>query len=384
MSTEFRCENCGKLLNVEAEPSSKIKCPYCKAKIMVPAGLASLPRPQVPGGDNQTGNKPLGAASAGEADVRFEEEPVSAEQDALMGVMAMLMPWIISLFFHVGVMVIMAFITIVMLKSTAPADVTAPNMPISERLSRAIRGGRSRSKLRTKSHSRAKDRWSKRDSRIPADSRGKTKSKVSLYDTTGGQSGGGSNAPTGRITGGKSGPRTRFGGTKGNAYHVVYVVDRSGSMLDTFDEVRMEITTSLCQLSAKQTFHVIFFAAGTPKENPPGRLVFATEANKTQAVTFLEKITPEGQTDPIPALNKAFSVLKNTPGDKKGKLINLLTDGEFPDNEKVLKAIKAGNARGDVQINTVLHHHRCEEAIKVLKQIADQNRGEFNFVEPNE
>ena len=50
MAIEFRCEQCGKLLSVDAEPESRVKCPYCKAKVVVPAGLASLPTPQVPGG----------------------------------------------------------------------------------------------------------------------------------------------------------------------------------------------------------------------------------------------------------------------------------------------------------------------------------------------
>ena len=50
MAVEFRWEECGKLLNVEAEPSDMVKCPNCKARVEVPAGVASLPRPQVPPG----------------------------------------------------------------------------------------------------------------------------------------------------------------------------------------------------------------------------------------------------------------------------------------------------------------------------------------------
>jgi len=161
-------------------------------------------------------------------------------------------------------------------------------------------------------------------------------------------------------------------------------VDRSGSMLDTFDEVRFEMLRSISRLSPGQTFHVIFFASGPPKENPPRRLVYGTSRYKLEAANYLKQIQPQGQTDPIPALERAFRVLQNTPNQKRGKLIYLLTDAEFPDNEKVLAAIRNLNGGKQVHVNTILHHHRSPGAMKVLRQIAADNGGRFKFVEPNE
>ncbi len=380
MTIDFRCENCGKLLSVEAEESSKIKCHYCKARVVVPAGLASLPRPQVPGEADSGGSRPDQPAAGPPVE---EEILVPEEHDAMMGVMATLMPWVISLFFHAGILVIMAFITIVMSRNMLKADVVVPDVPLSEDLGGRIKPGEMSPELTAKAL-KADDQWAKRDSRVPMANLGETKNKISLYGSMGGATAGGASAPLGLITGGGGGPKSRFFGTGGNAYHIVYVVDRSGSMLETFDEVRKQIIKSFSKLSPQQTFHVIFFATGKPKENPPRRLVFATLASKREALKFLKTITPEGQTDPIPAIKRAFAVLNRTPGRRKGKLLYLLTDGEFPDNEKVLSAIRALNTKGKVHIHTILHHHRSPDVMKVLGQIAKENGGRFKFVEPSE
>ncbi len=369
MAIDFRCENCGKLLSVEAEPSSKVKCPYCKARVLVPAGLASLPRPQVPGQADKVDTRPDQPSP-----LPVEEEILVSERpDALMGVMAMLMPWVISLFFHAGVLVILAFIMIVTTRNTLKADVVVPDVPLSDTLSDTIAGDTS-PELTAKSV-RADDRWAER---IPSANLGRTENKIQLYGSAGGSEGG-ARAQMG-LPAGTGGPKSRFMGTKGTAYHIVYVVDRSGSMVDTFDAVRKEMIRSVGRLSKEQTFHVIFFAADKPTENPPRRLVYATPETKKEALEFLKTILPEGQTDPIPALEKAFAAMSRTPGDKQGKLIYLLTDGDFPDNEKVLAAIRNMNAKRDVQINTILHHFRNPEFEKVLDRIAKENKGEFKFV----
>ncbi len=377
MAIDFRCENCGKLLSVETKEPSKIKCPYCKAKVTVPAGLASLPTPQIPGDETETRpDQTVGAAEA-EAEIL-----AGAESDALAGAMATLMPWVISLFFHVGILVILAFFAIIVSQKKLKANIVVPNVPISENLTENIAGDMN-PELLAKTLEKPDEKFSNRDSKIPMTNMGETENKVTMYGTVGGAAAGGARARMGLpVDHGK--PKTRAFGTKGNAWHVVYVMDRSGSMLDTLDEVKKQILRSICLLKPKQTFHVIFFATGTPKENRPRRLVHATIPNKREARKFMKDITAGGSTDPVPALKRAFTVLKNTPGKRKGKLIYLLTDGEFPDNEKVLNAIRTLNAKHEVHINTILHHHHSPDVMKVLRQIAKENGGEFKFVEANE
>ena len=383
MKVEFRCENCGKLLNIDAEPSSKIKCPYCKAKITVPAGIASMPTPKVSAPPAKRPESPPAPPTSTTTTEQAEEESPEEREEVMMGVMAKLMPWVISLFFHAGIMVILAFIAIVAYKTNVQANTIIPDMPLTDQPGGVLNPGEMNPELKAKSLERINQKqWARRESTIPTPDIGKTKSRIILFGKAGGAAGGGPTAAFGLTAGGAGQYRSRFFGTGGTARDIVYVVDRSGSMLDTFDAVRKEMIRSITRLSPAQRFHVIFFATGKPKENPPRRLVPATVENKRIALKFLHEIIPEGQTDPIPALQRAFAVLKAAPGSKKGQLIYLLTDGEFPDNEKVLQEIRRLNAKRTVHINTILHWHHSPEVMKVLQQIAKENKGTFKFVQP--
>ncbi len=375
MPIEFRCEKCGKLLSVEAEPNSKVRCPYCKGKVTIPAGLAAMPRPQVP----------PGAARPAAPSEAQPEEPLVEEPDALMGVMATVMPWVISVFFHVGVFVILGFFAIVVF-ATEPSvgDTTIPDSNVNEPPGGRVNPGQLDPDLEARSLEKFNLReHAQRDATITSATLGETDSKISVIGLSGG-SGGGPSADFGLTAGGSgSGPRSRFFGTGGSAYHIVYVVDRSGSMLETLDLVKGEMKQSIGRLTAAQTFHVIFFAAGEPLENPPRRLVYASEKWRLEALDFLEKIKAQGRTEPVPALEMAFKALQSPPNAKKGKLIYLLTDGEFPDNEAVLRRVRELNKRRDVYINTILHHHKSRPAMEVLRKIAEENGGRFKFVPPD-
>lgn len=384
MKVEFRCENCGKLISIEAEPASKIRCPYCKARITVPAGVASLPRPKVAASIQGRPEAPGKPPTPAEPVAGALEEEDQERQEAMMGVMAKLMPWVISLFLHAGVLVILAFIAIVVYKGKVQANTIIPDMPLTDQPGGVLNPGEMNPELKPKSLERINQKqWARRESTIPTPDLGKTKSRIVLFGRAGGAAGGGPTAAFGLTAGGAGQYRSRFFGTGGSARNIVYVVDRSGSMLDTFDAVRKEMIRSITRLSPAQRFHVIFFATGKPKENPPHRLVYATVENKRLAVNFLNKIIPEGQTDPIPALKRAFTVLKTARGKREGQLIYLLTDGEFPDNEKVLQEIRKLNARHTIHINTILHWHHSPNVMKVLKQIAQENGGVFKYVQPD-
>lgn len=165
---------------------------------------------------------------------------------------------------------------------------------------------------------------------------------------------------------------------------VIYVIDRSGSMVDVFDMVKYEMRKSIALLNEDQYFHVIFFSEGQPIETKPRGLVPATDNNKLRCGRWLDEIVPCGQTDPIPALERAFDVLSHADSPK-GKLIYLLTDGAFPDNEKVLELIRSKNSDRSIRICTFLYSEdREEEAVRVLMLIAEENGGTFCWVNPEE
>ncbi len=371
MAVEFRCEKCGKLLTVEAEPGAKVRCQYCNGKVAVPAALASLPRPQVP-----TGAPPPPPAAEGPTEESYQ-------QDALMGVMAALMPWVLSLFLHAGVMVILAFLTILSYSTNVAEGVTVPDANLSKRLGSKLNPARRQSKLRTKSMARTARSWAERNETLSTD-QGRTKDPVPLHGLEGGP-GGGDAGDFGMRSGAGGAPRSRFMGTGGNAYHIVLVVDRSGSMVGySFDCVRREMYKTITQLLRTQTFHVILFARGLdPKkdENPPRRLVTGSVRNKREALEFLKGVSCVGgfPTNPLAALQRAFSILASPPNDKPGKIIFLLTDGEFHDNEEVRRKIRQWNKKGDVRVNTILYGVRGDDIQKALEQIATENGGTFKF-----
>ena len=179
------------------------------------------------------------------------------------------------------------------------------------------------------------------------------------------------------------------------AANIAYVIDRSGSMHKTFGIVREDMISSIVRLIADepgeppddrvdQSFHVILFADGEPIEHDARRLVPATADNKASACTFLQAVQPGGQTDPIPALERAFAVLGRAADPSQGTVMFLLTDGDFPDNQEVLDTIHKLNRNKTVMINTILFGRRTAEAERIMDQIATQNGGRYKFVSLDE
>lgn len=175
----------------------------------------------------------------------------------------------------------------------------------------------------------------------------------------------------------RAAPRSSLLGAGGNARHVVYVIDRSGSMINTFEEVRRAVLLSIGRLGSDQDFHVILFADGKAIENPPRRLVPPTEANRLQAADFLAGARAGNQSNPIPALNRAFDVLEEATGG--GKLIYLLTDGVFPDGPAILAELANRNRDKQVRIHTY-SWGLDSSGLALLKEIARANGGLFRQV----
>ncbi|MCP4375841.1 MAG: VWA domain-containing protein [bacterium] len=178
-------------------------------------------------------------------------------------------------------------------------------------------------------------------------------------------------------------PRLEFCGLGGSANHVVYLIDRSGSMFDIFDAVKGKIADSVNDLQPDQDFHVIMFADGDPLEKQPMTLTPSTDRYKSALAKFLVKVKAERTTNPIKAINRAFDVLDKA-NKKPGKIIYMLTDGAFPDNEAVIATIRARNIRKDVHVNTFLYGWKPPTAVKIMKQIATENGGRYLYVSPDE
>lgn len=162
------------------------------------------------------------------------------------------------------------------------------------------------------------------------------------------------------------------GGKARGVTSVVYVVDRSGSMIDTFDRVKQELKTSIGKLQMSQKFHVVFFSAGDPLENPPKRLISARAGQKQEFFEFLDTVRPEGSTNPTQAMERAFQC--------QPEMIFFLTDGAF--HKSLIERLRVLNRDHKVRIFTIAYVDPV--GAELLETIARENGGEFKFVSDRE
>jgi len=366
MPPEFRCERCGEPLNIPLGREGEASCPHCGQKVSAASLRSGAPDADSLGAD-PTAEHPRAANPS-----RHKPRP-RPHRDLVPPVMS----WIISIVFHVGLGLIMTFVAMIVIGTRFPDQITIPDAVLAETPGGVMKPSEDDEEFDARKPSPLDEPTrSPRDSTIDT---GETEERIQLIGATDGHP----SSPFSLDSGGEMSVRSSFYGRGGNAHHIVYVVDRSGSMLDSFDYVRLEMLKSISRLSERQDFHVILFAAGAPFECPPKRLVPAKYANKEKAAEFLSGIHPEGRTDPSPALKRAFEVLSRSDR-RPGKLIYLLTDGVFMDNQKVLDAIRKANPAKKVLINTYLYGHRPPAAVDVMKKIAEENGGRYRYVPADE
>lgn len=326
-----------------------------------------------------------------------EPHPNARQKEALPGVMAGTMPWLVSICFHVGLILAALFVGMLVVENKVNSEVIVSSLGLSDEplgnispgdLSDAAPGAQRQPNQQADSR-----RYSKRESAISGTDAGGTDKKIDLIGVGGaGALGGGPLAAFGPSAsgGGRAGPRTGFFGTGGNAHHVVYVIDRSGSMAVEFGAVKDELINSISRLRPTQSFHIVFFSDADPLELPAGKLVAATPDAKAEAAAFLGKIVPEdeartGKTSGITlALQRAFQVLREADRSRQGRIIYLLTDGDFPDNKEVQDLIGAADKDKSIQIDTFLYGMQPPEAVKTMKSISEETGGHYKFVNPEE
>jgi len=405
-AVDFRCEQCGQLVSIEAEPGQEIGCPHCQAVVVVPAALANLPRPQVPGGPksatvvgvpalkDEAATAPAKDAPAEGEDEEQEEEFVPS---ASAGKITALMPWVLSLFLHLGVGLILAFAGM-MYVSTKANDLDEIEMPGENFVGKNANTGTIQPAALGVTQAAANTETQINTgvaTKGEAIIRANVGQGVGLTATIGGSMGGGdARMNVGNTLGRPGGGKVTFlGSSSSNIHHLVFVIDRSGSMEigesggNLLKQVKFQMRATIRQLKEVQDFHIIFFSAGEPQELDSRALIPATEANKNRAADFLENISGAGKTDPIPALRRAVAVLARANANK-GKQIFLLTDGDFPDNEAVLNFVKkecvGTDTRANIFINTYLFGASGDRTntgiIDTMKEVARVTGGNFKIL----
>ena len=195
------------------------------------------------------------------------KQQINADQK-LGAFLAGLIPVVISVLFHLGLFLIMLFVVFL-----AEVEIDTEKIEIADDAYSEDPGARlnpSRDISKNASQTKSKSRKHTRSKAINTGA-GKTSKAVSVMGAGGAVS---DNAPDMGLPVTSSGGSVFFG-TKsgGNMRNIVYVIDRSGSMVGFFEDVKMELCISLARLNGdKQDYHVILLAASKPLEKSPGGL----------------------------------------------------------------------------------------------------------------
>ncbi len=336
-------------------------------------GARPQPRPAGPGGPQNPN-----AQMPGEEE---EEEESHSDVAAVAGEMA---PWLISLAVHAAIVVLAMFIVWAAVqkkvKKKEPIIPIAkfskqPGAPLSMQTTTRISSTSSSRRTVTKSETKTVNLTSK----VKADN--------SLIGVAGGTSGKANPFGAGVGSGGPF--NAGFFGSGGNAKNIAYLVDASGSLIDTFPFVIAELKRSINELSEAQAFAVVFFQ-GDKAYSPWQGLRKASAANKKAAMLWIDpssdKIRPAGaDTNPIPALKQALRY--------KPQLLFLLSDNitgrqKYEINQKTLVTeVRKANVAG-TKINTIqfLYPDPLEQyGFKgTLELIARESGGLFKFVDARE
>jgi len=119
--------------------------------------------------------------------------------------------------------------------------------------------------------------------------------------------------------------QTSFFGVRARGLFFVYVVDCSGSMSDDdrLPRATIELRKSVFALLPPQRFEVIFYNRESIPM-PGGPIARSADLQaKTQLLSWLRLIEPDGGTDPRPAMKQALSLRPDA--------VFLLSDGVFPE-----------------------------------------------------
>jgi HEAT repeat protein len=223
-------------------------------------------------------------------------------------------------------------------------------------------------------------------------------------------------APAGRAL-----TTTSFYGIPVESKSIIFVLDRSGSMMEPsdweepkdaptgpgadiprkgdrkIDVARWQLKKAIAQLPDGAEFNLVFYSHEVVVLSD--RMLKMSPAAKAQAFTWIDKMEPFGGTNTFDALEKALAYTAGgTNGEKiqKGGVdtICLATDGlptagQVAKADEIVTAIRALNKTRKVKIHTVgiftvdkggdvaKQQKEKEEGLKFLKQLAEETGGKF-------
>ena len=172
---------------------------------------------------------------------------------------------------------------------------------------------------------------------------------------------------------------TEFFSSETDVRKICFVVDRSASMLGTFNRVRTKLKDSIASLRQDQYFDIVFFGGETIADFGRQQLMRASHKRKSEACDFIDSIKPSGTTDAAAALIYAMTI-KDSAGNPP-QLIYFLTDGlDINANKTKDISLFIENKRKTLAPSTVINTigFQTERADKrTLQIIAINSSGKF-------
>ncbi len=181
---------------------------------------------------------------------------------------------------------------------------------------------------------------------------------------------------------GADGARTEVFGLSAVGNRFTYVFDRSGSMGgpggNLLQAAKAELLRSLDRLGDLHQFQIIFY-----NESPtmmqlaaqPGRLVLATDDNKSLARDFLARITAGGATRHEEALAAALRMHPD--------VIFFLTDADEPalTKDQLLRISRLNDDRTTIHTIEFGHGPKVGGEQNFIVMLAGQNGGQYQYVD---
>lgn len=305
--------------------------------------------------------------------------------------MTRLVPWLVSFLLHAGLVAVTLFVvwtTVIHSQSAVVPDVSIGNaQQQSLSMSDSSLSSKTKTKTRTPSVHPTKETINK---------------KVDLSSQVIGLTADSATAsPFSASVSSATSATVGFGGSRGNAHRIAFVVDASGSLIDSLPFVIEELEKSIRNLHPPQiTSHgdltqyyaVIFFRGANVfpgrdvLEAPPMGMTPASVHNKQITINWLSKGNVEagGQTNPIPALKRAMAY--------NPQLIFLLSDnitgsGQYElDQAKLISEVEQVVGKR-AKINTIQFLYpdpldNLPGRTGTMKLIAEKTGGTYTFYSP--
>ncbi len=172
-------------------------------------------------------------------------------------------------------------------------------------------------------------------------------------------------------------PQVTFCGLAVETSRVVFVVDHSGSMLDTLDDLKRMVKKSIVKIAPPQQFGIVAVSSDKASIIAQSKLKLfeATPKNIESAQKAIDELRgPSSGDDLLPPLQEAFEYAFRLRPDT----IIFITDGHF--DPKLEMIVARLNKNQIVVIHTFALLNKEPSYEEQLKKMANDNRGKYKFV----